>query len=123
MPSSPLASWAWTAGVNVDASRSRLSRTDSNGDERSFIRRAHCPTRIRDPAGNNGRRAPHRRCAAPHLWTSLFRRRGSTMQRSAAATQRSGRREAISSTGERVQEENHGGHEIKSQEKDAFEPV
>src|SRR6266852_3964551 len=65
MPSSPLASWACTAGDNVDASRSRLNRTESNGEERSFIRRAHCPIRIGDPAGNNGRRAPHRRCAAP----------------------------------------------------------
>src|SRR6266567_7313692 len=109
MPSTPPASWACTAGVKADASRIRLNRTERNGDKRSFIRNAHCPIRMSELAANCLLRTPQG--ASPPLRGSnrtfplsfLFDTR----------MERSGRREAVSSTGERVEEKDHRCHQIQ----------
>src|SRR5437773_11546704 len=128
MPSSPLPSWAPAAGVNEDASRTRLKRSERNGEVWNFIRTANCPTRITDLAAKD---AAKRLTAAARLlfegdptgegWSPLTMpkaksrvtglRRGDLRRRRAAS---------LVDSGQWIQEEDHGGHEIERQQENAF---
>src|SRR6266581_7570232 len=132
MPSSPLPSWAPAAGVNEDASRTRLKRSGSNGDVRRSFRimgRSHCPIRIR---GSAGKRCPcvnaaWRLTAAARLliegdpigegWTLLTMPKAKSRDSGFRTGDSRGRRAAsLVDSGQWIQEEDHGGHEIERQQ-------